>query len=116
MSPIYYVTFTTAVLTASFVLFQGFNITDTRKTVSLLCGFLTIFMGVYLLNFPDSHSEGHTRLAQTDGGPDSPRSSEETQCENRTFGMGSDGHELRRYDDGEPEVGGLLRDGGRGEV
>lgn len=54
MSPIYYVTFTTAVLTASFVLFQGFNVSDGIKTTSLLSGFTTIFLGVYLLSLPDT--------------------------------------------------------------
>ncbi|KAM0413575.1 hypothetical protein ACHAPT_013647 [Fusarium lateritium] len=51
VSPIYYVTFTTAVLTASCILFQGFNVDDSVKTMSLLSGFLTIFTGVYVLNF-----------------------------------------------------------------
>jgi hypothetical protein len=51
VSPIYYVTFTTAVLLASFVLFQGFNITDGIKSITLLTGFLVIFLGVYLLNY-----------------------------------------------------------------
>jgi hypothetical protein len=54
VSPIYYVTFTTAVLTASFVLFQGFNVSDGIKTTSLLSGFITIFTGVYLLSLPNS--------------------------------------------------------------
>jgi len=57
VSPIYYVTFTTAVLTASFLLFQGFNVTDEVKSASLLSGFLTIFTGVYLLNFNGSDVE-----------------------------------------------------------
>jgi len=52
VSPIYYVTFTTAVLTASFVLFQGFNITNPIETAQLLSGFLIIFFGVYMLNYP----------------------------------------------------------------
>jgi hypothetical protein len=106
VSPIYYVTFTTAVLTASFVLFQGFNITDTVKTISLLCGFMTIFMGVYLLNFPDSNSNCHKRLANVDGA-ESSRSSEETQYDHTTYGVGPDGHELQRYDsriDGEEQA------------
>jgi len=51
VSPIYYVTFTTAVLTASFVLFQGFNVTSVITTTRLLCGFLIIFLGVYMLNY-----------------------------------------------------------------
>ncbi|KAL2065219.1 hypothetical protein VTL71DRAFT_2888 [Oculimacula yallundae] len=54
VSPIYYVTFTTAVLTASFVLFQGFNMTSAFETTLLLCGFLIIFAGVYMLNYPSS--------------------------------------------------------------
>lgn len=58
VSPIYYVTFTTAVLTASFILFEGFNITDDVKSMSLLAAFLTIFTGVYLLNFNGSDLEG----------------------------------------------------------
>jgi len=56
VSPIYYVTFTTAVLTASFVLFQGFNMTNAIETARLLCGFLIIFCGVYMLNYPSSSS------------------------------------------------------------
>ncbi|ODV91713.1 hypothetical protein CANCADRAFT_55528 [Tortispora caseinolytica NRRL Y-17796] len=51
---LYYVTFTTATLTASFLLFGGFNTTDATNTISLLCGFLTIFSGVYLLNISKS--------------------------------------------------------------
>ncbi|MCJ1261326.1 hypothetical protein MMC22_001190 [Lobaria immixta] len=100
VSPIYYVTFTTVVLTASFVLFQGFNVTDTIETISLLSGFLIIFSGVYLLNYPSNDADGYKssieRLANgavTDGAgdvrislvsQDSSRSSEETQCEDRT--------------------------------
>ena len=57
VSPIYYVTFTTAVLTASFILFQVLNITDEIRSASLLCGFITIFTGVYLLNFNGSDIE-----------------------------------------------------------
>lgn len=50
VNPIYYVFFTTATIIASAILFQGFNTTDAVNTISLLCGFLTIFMGVFLLN------------------------------------------------------------------
>lgn len=57
VSPIYYVTFTSAILVASFILYQGFNVTDDIKTVSLLGGFLTVFSGVYLLNFDDGDPE-----------------------------------------------------------
>lgn len=48
--PIYYVMFTTATITASVILFQGFNTTSTVNIVSLFCGFSTIFSGVLLLN------------------------------------------------------------------
>jgi len=50
VNPIYYVFFTTATIVASAILFQGFNTTSVVNTVSLICGFLVIFMGVYLLN------------------------------------------------------------------
>lgn len=61
VNPLYYVTFTTATLCASFILFRGFNTTDAVNTISLLCGFLTIFSGVYLLNLSRIDSEAqHT--------------------------------------------------------
>jgi uncharacterized membrane protein len=50
VNPLYYVTFTTMTLCASFILFRGFNTTNPINTISLLCGFLVIFSGVYLLN------------------------------------------------------------------
>lgn len=50
VNPIYYVGFTTSTIIASAILFQGFNTSGGVNTVSLLCGFLIIFMGVYLLN------------------------------------------------------------------
>lgn len=50
VNPLYYVTFTTATLCASFILFNGFNTADPVNTLSLLCGFLVTFTGVYLLN------------------------------------------------------------------
>lgn len=65
MNPLYYVTFTTATLCASFILFQGFNTTDAVNTISLLCGFLIIFTGVYLLNLsrhdPDGRNLAHDK-------------------------------------------------------
>ena len=71
MNPLYYVTFTTAVLCASFILFQGFNTTDRVNTVSLICGFLVIFTGVYLLNLSQGDPDGHRLLNGTadDGVP-----------------------------------------------
>ncbi len=60
MNPIYYVTFTTATLVASFILYKGFNTSDAVNTISLLCGFLIIFAGVYLLNLSREDPEGDT--------------------------------------------------------
>lgn len=62
VNPLYYVTFTTATLCASFILFKGFNTTDAINTLSLLCGFLVIFTGVYLLNLSRADPDGR-RLA-----------------------------------------------------
>ncbi|KAJ5725259.1 magnesium transporter NIPA5 [Penicillium malachiteum] len=66
VNPLYYVTFTTATLCASFILFQGFNTTDAVNTISLLCGFLIIFTGVYLLNLsrhdPDGRNLSNSKL------------------------------------------------------
>jgi multidrug transporter EmrE-like cation transporter len=50
VNPLYYVTFTTFTLIASFILFRGFNTSDPVNTISLLAGFMVIFSGVYLLN------------------------------------------------------------------
>ncbi|KDN46272.1 DUF803-domain-containing protein [Tilletiaria anomala UBC 951] len=50
VNPIYYVMFTTSTIFASFLLFQGFNTEGAAPAMSLLCGFVVIFLGVYLLN------------------------------------------------------------------
>lgn len=50
VNPIYYVMFTTSTIFASFLLFRGFNTNGAAPAVSLLGGFVVIFMGVYLLN------------------------------------------------------------------
>ncbi|KAH8434233.1 DUF803 domain membrane protein [Aspergillus melleus] len=62
VNPLYYVTFTTATLCASFILFKGFNTTDAVNTISLLCGFLIIFSGVYLLNLSRHDPDGRHLL------------------------------------------------------
>jgi hypothetical protein len=62
VNPLYYVTFTTATLCASFILFSGFNTTEAVNTISLLCGFLVTFAGVYLLNLSRGDPNG-TKLA-----------------------------------------------------
>ncbi|KAI1501282.1 DUF803 domain membrane protein [Biscogniauxia marginata] len=63
VNPLYYVTFTTATLCASFILFSGFNTTDVVNTLSLLCGFLVTFTGVYLLNLSRRDPHGTRSLA-----------------------------------------------------
>ncbi|KAI9852494.1 MAG: hypothetical protein M1838_000588 [Thelocarpon superellum] len=68
VNPLYYVTFTTATLCASFILFSGFNTTDAVSIISLLSGFLVIFTGVYLLNLSRGDPDGHTLL--NGDGPD----------------------------------------------
>lgn len=65
VNPLYYVTFTTATICASFILFGGFNTTDAVNTISLLCGFLVIFTGVYLLNLSREDPEGRQLLSNT---------------------------------------------------
>ncbi|GFZ47806.1 hypothetical protein JCM24511_05553 [Saitozyma sp. JCM 24511] len=59
VNPIYYVFFTTATIIASAILFQGFNTTGGVNTISLICGFLIIFMGVYLLNISRQPEKPH---------------------------------------------------------
>ncbi|KAG9325819.1 hypothetical protein KVV02_005743 [Mortierella alpina] len=71
--PIYYVMFTTATITASVILFQGFNTTSTVNVVSLFCGFGTIFSGVLLLNnaqhpVVESHGKSGTITNGAGGG------------------------------------------------
>ncbi|KAK4504808.1 hypothetical protein PRZ48_002770 [Zasmidium cellare] len=67
VNPLYYVTFTTCTIVASFILFRGFNTTDPINTISLLCGFLTIFTGVYLLNLSREDPDGgHLGIRQGD--------------------------------------------------
>ena len=50
VNPIYFVCFTTATIAASAILFQGFNTNNPVNVVSLICGFIIIFAGVYLLD------------------------------------------------------------------
>lgn len=58
VNPLYYVTFTTCTLAASFILFQGFNTSSAVDVISLICGFLIIFTGVYLLNISKTDPDG----------------------------------------------------------
>ncbi|KAK4235499.1 hypothetical protein C8A03DRAFT_36644 [Achaetomium macrosporum] len=68
VNPLYYVTFTTATLCASFILFKGFNTTETVNTLSLICGFLVTFTGVYLLNLSRTDPNGTKSLARRNNG------------------------------------------------
>ncbi|KAI3404311.1 hypothetical protein KGF56_002831 [Candida oxycetoniae] len=61
VNPLYYVTFTTFTLAASFILFRGFNTSSAVNIISLLIGFLIIFSGVYLLNISREESDGRDR-------------------------------------------------------
>jgi len=62
VNPLYYVTFTTATLCASFILYGGFNTSDAVNTISLLSGFLVIFTGVYLLNLSRGDPDGRRMI------------------------------------------------------
>lgn len=55
--------FTTATIVASLILFGGFNTSDAVNTLSLLCGFLVIFTGVYLLNLSREDPDGDKMLS-----------------------------------------------------
>lgn len=59
VTPIYYVFFTTATIFASAVLFQSFYNIDAKDIVSVFAGFMTIFVGVFLLN-TKKHPHGHS--------------------------------------------------------
>ncbi|KAH6668012.1 magnesium transporter NIPA-domain-containing protein [Halenospora varia] len=65
VNPLYYVTFTTATLCASFILYGGFNTSDAVNTISLLSGFLVIFTGVYLLNLSRGDPNGQKMIHGT---------------------------------------------------
>jgi magnesium transporter len=49
VNPLYYVCFSTATIIASLILFQGINTDNPVNTLSLLVGFITIFIGMHLL-------------------------------------------------------------------
>ncbi|KAJ1667712.1 hypothetical protein IW140_001230 [Coemansia sp. RSA 1813] len=60
VTPIYYVFFTSATILASVALFQGFTDSTNKEMASLFCGFITIFIGVFLLNSTKSNNDGAT--------------------------------------------------------
>jgi hypothetical protein len=93
--------------------------TDTVKTITLLCGFVVIFAGVYLVNFSSNIADGHGVSGERSpndsvtSGPgffrprlssaDSRRTSEETQVDDdrkglmHSYEVESEGVELQRY-------------------
>lgn len=114
VNPLYYVTFTTATLCASFILYSGFNTTDPINTLSLLCGFLVTFTGVYLLNLSRSDPNGFKMISGR-GGDDSVGTDMISQIQTRmsmearrSLGHGSDREGLMRaYDEEEAAEFGL---------
>ncbi|KAG8161454.1 hypothetical protein KVR01_008441 [Diaporthe batatas] len=114
VNPLYYVTFTTATLCASFILYSGFNTTDPINTLSLLCGFLVTFTGVYLLNLSRSDPNGFKMISGR-GGDDSVGTDMISQIQTRmsmearrSLGHGGDREGLMRaYDEEEAAAFGL---------
>jgi hypothetical protein len=125
VNALYYVTFTTCTLSASFILFQGFNTADLSNTLSLLSGFVLDFIGVYLLmmvksdfNDRDNHREAsHIFERQSNSFAESvlslssglvrgtmhtaERSSEQAQESLlRGYRESTDGIELEQFDEG----------------
>lgn len=47
VTPVYYVFFTTATIAASVILFQGVSDATAVEVASIMCGFLTIFIGIF---------------------------------------------------------------------
>ncbi|KAH9041540.1 magnesium transporter NIPA-domain-containing protein [Lactarius deliciosus] len=63
VNPLYYVCFSTATIVASLILFQGINTDNPVNTVSLLVGFVIIFIGMHLLELSRKPTvSGHNAL------------------------------------------------------
>lgn len=58
VNPIYFVFFTTATIVASAIMYRGWHTDNPINTVSLICGFIIIFAGVYLLDSVSRASKG----------------------------------------------------------
>ncbi|GKT70595.1 DUF803 domain membrane protein [Colletotrichum tofieldiae] len=65
VNPLYYGLFTAATLCASVALFNGLNASGVVTILSLMCGLLLIFAGVYLLSY--SRSGDHRFQSLSDG-------------------------------------------------
>lgn len=109
-------TFTTATLCASFILFEGFNTSDPVNTLSLLCGFLVTFTGVYLLNLSRRDPNGF-KMVSGRGGDDAIGTDMISQIQTRmsmearrSFGHRTSGDReglIRAYDEEEAAEFGL---------
>jgi hypothetical protein len=63
VNPLYYVCFSTATIVASLILFQGINTDNPVNTVSLIVGFIIIFIGMHLLELSRKPAvTGHNAL------------------------------------------------------
>lgn len=63
VNPLYYVCFSTATIVASLILFQGINTDNPINTVSLIVGFVVIFIGMHLLELSRKPAvPGHSAL------------------------------------------------------
>ncbi|KAH7120308.1 ichthyin [Dactylonectria estremocensis] len=66
VNPLYYVFFTSATLCASIALFGGINTSGMADTLSVFCGVLLNFAGVYLLNMSRFGPDMHQMLPTTE--------------------------------------------------
>ncbi|KAJ2391855.1 hypothetical protein GGI23_005331, partial [Coemansia sp. RSA 2559] len=82
VTPIYYVFFTSATILASVALFRGFTDSTPKEMASLFCGFITIFIGVFLLNSTKADS---TCAAGSNNGQHQPLPTEEPGRRLSTF-------------------------------
>jgi hypothetical protein len=64
VNPLYYVCFSTATIVASLILFQGINTDNPINTISLIVGFIVIFIGMHLLELSRKPTtiSGHNAL------------------------------------------------------
>ncbi|KAJ3300229.1 hypothetical protein HK104_003143 [Borealophlyctis nickersoniae] len=115
VTPIYYVFFTTATIVASVILFKGFNDTDSRDIISMFCGFLTIFIGVFQLTYHKSSSSSSGSSSSSNGGildkgiTTSRRSSLSRQ--RAMAGGGTESLALKTYDEESAPLRETLEDG-----
>jgi hypothetical protein len=75
VTPIYYVMFTTLTIVANTILFQGFS-GSTSSFISIISGFFTLFIGVFLLNLSKTASEANSAYIS----PDSRFSLDDISC------------------------------------